>query len=89
MRNELDDLKQQWEKHAKDERNRQFAPRQKNGKGHDIKTDEEKKAEKELADKIDRMCRDNTLAKAKREFYRDGPPRNPWHPNIAKTMFWM
>jgi hypothetical protein len=40
-------------------------------------------------DTVDRLVRNRVQGMAETEFYRNGPGRNPWHDNIAKTMFWM
>ena len=47
--------------------------------------------EQEKVDKaeVEKKCGEYVMSEAKREFekYRSGG--NPWHPNVAKTMFWM
>jgi len=38
---------------------------------------------------VEAECKKWAMDEAKQKFYKFGEGRNPWHKNVAKTMFWM
>ncbi|KAF2792928.1 Piwi-domain-containing protein, partial [Melanomma pulvis-pyrius CBS 109.77] len=74
---ELDDIKRNTEQQAK----RKRVSRWGRNKIH--------RKKKSDARRKRRQCKDWTMRYAKSEFYVHGKDKNPWHPNVSKTMFQM
>ena len=47
---------------------------------------DQEKIDKEV---VDKKCEEYVMNEAKKEFEKYRRGGNPWHPNVAKTMFWM
>lgn len=54
-----------------------------------VKSKEEEKQEMMDEAKVEKIIKQQTFEKAKLVFYGGVTERNPWHENIANTMFWM
>ncbi|KAH7068121.1 ribonuclease H-like domain-containing protein [Paraphoma chrysanthemicola] len=77
----------------KDAREAKFGPSRKpitrNGEKAFDKTEEERAQEYKDRDEVERQVRKLTFEKAKAAFYKDPTSPNPFHENLADTMFWM
>jgi hypothetical protein len=54
-----------------------------------MKHADEKKQERLDEAQVEVLLKEWTFQKAKKTFYGRDTVRNPWNPNITKTMFWM
>ncbi|KAH7092068.1 Piwi domain-containing protein [Paraphoma chrysanthemicola] len=80
-------------KDFKDAREAKFEPSRKlitrNGENAFDKTAEERIQEYKDRDEVEKQVRKLTFEKAKEAFYKDPTAPNPFHKNLADTMFWM
>jgi eukaryotic translation initiation factor 2C len=89
-RKDLENFKRKLLLDKKKKREAKYKPmRKKNDKGYMVRSTEEINQEKEDDNEVEKLCKKDTLDKAKKAFYPDGVEANPWKDSIAGTMFWM
>ena len=84
----FNDLKDKHEKTHKAQREQKFGTHKRGTK----KSAGLEEHEAEDKDKVQKLCDDEVMRRAKEIFYsfrNDGKEGNPWHPRLSKTMFWM
>jgi hypothetical protein len=91
--NESKQLKFQFTKDLRTARENKYKERRKpeqvGEKTRMMKSAEEKSQEKLDSLEVDRRVKAHFFQKARTAFCKGADERNPWHPALAGTMFWM
>jgi eukaryotic translation initiation factor 2C len=93
LMNESKQLKPQFMKELKIARENKYKAKRTSefvgGKTRMMKSTEEKSQEKLDSLEVDRRVQAHFFQKARTAFYKGADEKNPWHPNLSGTMFWM